>query len=51
MELLKIMFLFLIAWQAPIIIIRSCHKLSVKAVSFLLLAVGLTGFVYLQFLI
>lgn len=49
-EIFKIVFLFLIAWQTPIVVIRSCHKLSVKAASFFFLAVGITGFVYLQFI-
>ena len=49
-EFLKIVFLFLIAWQTPIIIIRSCHNLSIKAASFFFLAIGITGFVYLQFI-
>ena len=51
MEALKILFLFLIAWQGPIITIRAVNKQSVKAMSFVLLAIGITGFAYLQFLI
>lgn len=50
MNLLKIIFLFLIAWQMPIIICRMLNKLSIKAGSFIGLAVGITGFIYLQFL-
>lgn len=46
----KILFLFLVAWQLPIIVVRTIHKLSIKPMSFFLLAAGITGFVYLQFL-
>jgi hypothetical protein len=49
-ELLKIVFLFLVAWQLPIIITRAARKLVVYWPSFLILAIGITGFVYLQFL-
>lgn len=51
MEMLKIVFLFLIAWQLPIIIIRGARGLGVKWMSFITLAIGITGFTYLQFLI
>lgn len=51
MELLKIIFLFLIAWQLPIIIIRTYRKLEITIFSFLCLAVGITGFTYLIWLI
>lgn len=47
---LKIVFLFLIAWQGPVIIARLCAKNGVGAESFYLLAAGITVFVYLQFL-
>lgn len=50
-DILKCLFLFLIAWQVPIIVVRAMHKASVYALSFLMLAVGITGFIYLQFLI
>lgn len=50
MGFLKFLCIFLVAWQAPIIIVRSVHKLSVKAMSFILLALGIAGFVHLQFL-
>lgn len=49
-DFLKIVFLFLIVWQSPIIIVRACHNLDIKAASFLWLAAGITGFVYLQWL-
>ena len=51
MELIKILCLFIICWQAPIIVIRACKSLSIKAASFIFLALGLTGFIYLQFMI
>lgn len=50
LTILKIAFLFLIAWQGPVIIARLCAKNGVGAESFYLLAAGITGFVYLQFL-
>lgn len=51
-EILKILFLFLICWQGPIIIVRASRKsLGIEWPSFVLLAIGLTGFVYTQFLI
>ena len=51
MIFLKILSLFLIAWQGPIIIARACRKsCGIKWASFFLLAVGITGFVYLQWL-
>jgi hypothetical protein len=49
-EILKIVFLFLVAWQLPIIVVRAARKLGVSWLSFLALAIGITGFVYLQFL-
>ena len=51
MELIKILCLFITCWQGPIVVIRAWKSLSVKASSFILLALGLTGFIYLQFMI
>ena len=49
-EFLKIAFLFLVAWQCPVIISRLYLKNGVTAASFYLLGLGITGFVYLQWL-
>jgi hypothetical protein len=50
MALLKILCLFLIAWFGPVVIVRACRKLAVTWLTFVLLAIGITGFVYLQFM-
>lgn len=50
-DILKIIFLFLIAWQGPIITIKVCRGHGVIWWSFLILATGITGFIYTQFLI
>lgn len=50
MTLLKLIFLFLIAWFGPVVIVRACFKTTIKALTFILLAIGITGFVYLQFM-
>lgn len=51
MELFKIIFLFLIAWQLPVIIARVCRGLAVSAFWFVVLAIGITGFTYLTWLV
>ena len=50
-ELLKIAFLFLIAWQLPLIIIRAIYRFAITWFSFICFAVGTTGFIYLMWLI
>ena len=51
MELLKIIFLFMIAWQLPVIVARIIRGLAVSAFWFIVLAIGITGFTYLMWLI
>lgn len=51
MELLKIIFLFMIAWQLPIIVFRFIRGLAISMIWFIMLAVGVTGFTYLMWLI
>ena len=51
LEILKIIFLFLIAWQLPIVLVRFLRGLIITWFSFICLAIGVTGFVYLMYLI
>lgn len=50
-EILKIIFLFLMAWQLPIIIIKAVYKQGITWLQFITLASGITGFTYLMFLL
>jgi hypothetical protein len=51
MEFLKILFLFLIAWQLPIVVIKAIRGHAITIFSFLTLAAGITGFIYLMWLV
>lgn len=51
LEILKIVFLFLIVWQLPIVILRFIRNLVITSFSLITMAIGITGFIYLMYLI
>lgn len=50
MELLRVCFLFLAVWFTIVNVIRVIGRNNVPAVNILIQAIGITGFVYLQWL-
>lgn len=50
-ELWKVIFLFLAIWFTSINITRATNRVEIRPMNFIVQAIGLTGFIYLQWLI
>jgi hypothetical protein len=49
-ELIKILFLFLGIWLSIVNMVRTYKKINIPAINMALQAIGVTGFVYMQWL-